>query len=74
MEMSVMRRGKKFMLTDYLGRGIEVAVITSRLFVSLGDWPRKPSFLLTPKLSLQFASGTYPDTLESNSHAHSLFI
>lgn len=28
-----MRRGKKLMLTDYLERGIEVAVITSRLSV-----------------------------------------
>jgi len=48
METSFTRRGKKFILTNYLERGIEVAVITSRLFVLLGDWPRNPSFLLTP--------------------------
>ena len=49
MEASVMPRGKKFMLTNYLRPDSEVAVITSRLFVSLGDWPRNPSFLWTPK-------------------------
>jgi hypothetical protein len=59
---------------NYLERGSEVDIITSRLFVSLGDWPRYPSFLRTLMLYPQFASGPCPVTLESNPHAHSIFM
>jgi hypothetical protein len=44
METCVMRRGKNFVLTKYLESDSEMAVITSRLFLSLHDWPRNPSF------------------------------
>jgi hypothetical protein len=37
-------------LTNYLERGSELLVITSRLFVSLGNWPRNPFCHWTLKL------------------------
>jgi hypothetical protein len=74
MEASIMRRGKKFILTNYLERGSKMAVITSRLFVSLGDWPRNPSFLWTSESYPQFSNGLCSVTLESNPHAYSIFM
>ena len=60
METSVMLHAKNFMLTNYLERGSEVAVITSRLFVSLGDWPRNPSFSLNPYVVPTICPWTLP--------------